>query len=120
MEIKLLKPEELTPEISEQIAELFSQLSPRKQLQAEEVLNGQNTIYLASIIESEKVFRSSDTRDFVFEGGEDYELLLTMSPDQWERCSGIGELSEIGVVEAGDGQVLLDGETLEAKGWDPF
>jgi thiamine-monophosphate kinase len=56
-------------------------------------------------------------------GGEEYELLFTVRPGTRvpERFEGL-RLTRIGrMVETGpSGQVELDGELLEAKGWDHF
>lgn len=53
--------------------------------------------------------------DRVLHGGEDHALLATL-PASAPLPEGV---LEIGVVEAGEG-VTLDGEPLEARGWDPF
>lgn len=56
-------------------------------------------------------------------GGEDYELLFTVSPEFGEVISGIAEISLIGIMtEAGDGNQLefADRSTapMEAGGWN--
>lgn len=53
--------------------------------------------------------------DRVLHGGEDHALLATL-PASAPLPGGV---LEIGVVEVGEG-VTLDGEQLEARGWDPF
>lgn len=53
--------------------------------------------------------------EHVLHGGEDHALLATMPADA-ALPDGV---REIGAVVAGDG-VTLDGEPLEARGWDPY
>lgn len=61
-------------------------------------------------------------RDFVLHGGEEYQLLFTGNFEEAElaRLNAVAPVTEIGVVEAGEGVRLReDGEetVLEAKGW---
>lgn len=61
------------------------------------------------------------------DGGDDYELLFTVSPQnekQLRRAPGFAELTPIGRIERGD-KIVLVGEDGQAKplisgGWDPF
>ncbi|QSO46988.1 thiamine-phosphate kinase [Alicyclobacillus mengziensis] len=73
--------------------------------------------------------RGTDTLDYAFYGGEDYQLVGTASPFQFARilarCESIGiSVQQIGRVEAGDGVVaeFPDGrlDVISAKGYNHF
>ena len=60
-------------------------------------------------------------------GGEDYELLFTVSPRNVKHlraAPGFSQLKAIGEVTRGKSVVLMDKEGtkqhLEPRGWDPF
>jgi thiamine-monophosphate kinase len=58
-------------------------------------------------------------------GGEDYELLFTIAPADFEKIRNLPEITVIGHITApGDGQNLVtpDGQTIKltAQGWDAF
>ena len=66
-----------------------------------------------------------DIWKFVFNGGEDYELVFTMAPDDFKALqAAYPAVTQIGTVRAGEGRVFLrhDGqETLLAPtGWTHF
>ncbi|MBS7610974.1 thiamine-phosphate kinase [Candidatus Bathyarchaeota archaeon] len=61
----------------------------------------------------------------LYGGGEEYELLLAVKPDMWAEAVKTvknvgGMLYKIGVVEEGSGVYTVDGEKIEAKGWEHF
>jgi thiamine-monophosphate kinase len=61
------------------------------------------------------------TLEQALHGGEDYELLFTAPPrvpvpEEFERLP----LTKIGVMRRGRTGVTLDGQPLEALGWDHF
>ncbi len=61
----------------------------------------------------------------LYEGGEEYELLLAIKPDMWTEAlrtvkSIGGSLYRIGVVEEGSGVYTVEGVRIEAKGWEHF
>ena len=63
--------------------------------------------------------------NFVFNGGEDYELVFTMAPDDFKALQqAYPDVTPIGTVRAGDGRVLLQHDGKESvllpKGWDHF
>lgn len=63
--------------------------------------------------------------NYVFNGGEDYELIFTMEPaDFYSLQSEYSDVTKIGVVRSGNGDVLLvDGDTesiLAPTGWTHF
>lgn len=63
--------------------------------------------------------------NYVFNGGEDYELIFTMEPaDFLSLQSEYSDVTKIGVVRSGNGDVLLvDGDTesiLAPTGWTHF
>jgi thiamine-monophosphate kinase len=71
--------------------------------------------------------RHLDPLQLALNGGEDYELLFTVSPKnekRLRRAPGFAELTPIGLVERGKKVVLVgtDGKTkpLVSGGWDPF
>ena len=58
-------------------------------------------------------------------GGEDYELLFTSSAKNKENIKKIAEknklnLSIIGEVKNGNGEIMVDGSLTDPKGWDHF
>ena len=62
---------------------------------------------------------------FALSGGEDYELLFTINPNDWKKLSDSKAVTVIGEVnEAADGICLQDKSGKEhlinSKGWDPF
>lgn len=63
---------------------------------------------------------------FALTGGEDYELLLTASPEDCEALNAVLDipLTKIGAVVPGDNVTVLDAQglelTLPAAGWDHF
>lgn len=72
---------------------------------------------------SEKM--QKDIWKFVFNGGEDYELVFTMAPDDFAKLQTLySDVTKIGFVRAGTGRVLLrhdGGETvLPPTGWTHF
>lgn len=59
----------------------------------------------------------------LYEGGEEYELLIAVRPDMWsEAVKAVknvgGRLYRIGVVSEGIGVYKADGSKVEAKGWE--
>ena len=63
--------------------------------------------------------------NYVFNGGEDYELIFTMEPADFHSLqSEYSDVTKIGVVRSGNGDVLLvDGDTesiLAPTGWTHF
>jgi thiamine-monophosphate kinase len=61
----------------------------------------------------------------LYEGGEEYELLLAIKPDMWTEAlrtvkSIGGSLYRIGIVEEGNGVYTAKGVRVEAKGWEHF
>lgn len=61
----------------------------------------------------------------LYEGGEEYELLLAVRPDMWsEAVKAVknigGNLYRIGIVSEGLGVYKADGSRVEAKGWEHF
>lgn len=59
----------------------------------------------------------------LYEGGEEYELLLTVKPEMWveavKAVKGVGgSLYKIGTVQRGEGVYTADGKTIEARGWE--
>ncbi|MCS7097758.1 MAG: thiamine-phosphate kinase [Candidatus Methanomethyliaceae archaeon] len=69
---------------------------------------------------------SLNPMDLALYGGEEYELILTIKRDEWNRAmeiaKGIGcNLIKIGEVEAGRGVVLIKGNreiVIPSKGWE--
>jgi len=64
-------------------------------------------------------------QDFALGGGEDYELLFTSSAKNKENIKKIAEknklnLSIIGEVKNGNGEIMVDGSLTDPKGWDHF
>jgi len=72
-----------------------------------------------------KVIFPEEYKNFALGGGEDYELLFTASPNNQENIQKIAEknelnLSIIGEVNNGNGEIMLDGSLTDPKGWDHF
>ena len=72
-----------------------------------------------------KVIFPEEYKNFALGGGEDYELLFTASPNNQENIKKIAEknelnLSVIGEVNNGNGEIMLDGSLTDPKGWDHF
>ena len=72
-----------------------------------------------------KIIFPQEYKNFALGGGEDYELLFTASPGNNENIKKIAEknelnLSIIGEVENGNGEIALDGSLTDPKGWDHF
>ncbi len=72
-----------------------------------------------------KVIFPQEYKNFALSGGEDYELLFTASPNNKENIKKIAKknelnLSIIGEVKNGNGEIMLDGSLTEPKGWDHF
>ena len=72
-----------------------------------------------------KVIFPQEYKNFALGGGEDYELLFTASPNNKENIKKIAEknelnLSIIGEVKNGNGEIMLDGSLTDPKGWDHF
>jgi len=66
-----------------------------------------------------------ECKNFALGGGEDYELLFTASPNNQENIKKIAKknelnLSIIGEVNNGNGEIMLDGSLTDPKGWDHF
>jgi len=59
---------------------------------------------------------SEDTFDWILNGGEDHFFIATVDPKYRSKDLGI----EIGIVEAGDGEVRLDAKQVEIKGYQHF
>ena len=59
---------------------------------------------------------SEDTFDWILNGGEDHFFIATVDPKYRSKDLGI----EIGIVEAGDGEVRLDTKEVEIKGYQHF
>jgi len=59
---------------------------------------------------------SEDTFDWILNGGEDHFFIATVDPKYRSKDLGI----EIGIVEAGDGEVRLDAKEVEIKGYQHF
>ena len=64
-------------------------------------------------------------KNFALSGGEDYELLFTSPPNNKENIKKIAEknelnLSIIGEVKNGNGEIMVDGSLTAPKGWDHF
>ena len=64
-------------------------------------------------------------KNFALSGGEDYELLFTSPPNNKENIKKIAEknelnLSIIGEVKNGNGEIMVDGSLTDPKGWDHF
>ncbi len=58
-------------------------------------------------------------------GGEDYELLFTISPEQYEKIKGIPEIKQIGQINKNKSErhlILSGGDTIElsSQGWNPL
>ena len=71
--------------------------------------------------------RSLSPLELALNGGEDYELLFTVSPRNWgrlRRAARFSELTEIGEVRDGSELMLIQNDgvarPLVAGGWDPF
>ena len=72
-----------------------------------------------------KVIFPEEYKNYALGGGEDYELLFTASPNNQENIKKIAEknelnLSIIGEVNNGNGEIMLDGSLTDPKGWDHF
>ena len=72
-----------------------------------------------------KVIFPEEYKNFALGGGEDYELLFTSSPNNQENIKKIAEKNElnmsiIGEVNNGNGEIMLDGSLTDPKGWDHF
>jgi len=72
-----------------------------------------------------KVIFPEEYKNFALGGGEDYELLFTASPNNQGNIKRIAEknelnLSIIGEVNNGNGEIMLDGSLTDPKGWDHF
>ena len=72
-----------------------------------------------------KVIFPQEYKNFALGGGEDYELLFTASPNNKKNIKKIAEknelnLSIIGEVKNGNGEIMLDGSLTDPKGWDHF
>jgi len=72
-----------------------------------------------------KVIFPQKYKNFALSGGEDYELLFTASPNNKENIKKIAKknelnLSIIGEVKNGNGEIMLDGSLTDPKGWDHF
>jgi len=72
-----------------------------------------------------KIVFPEEYKNFALGGGEDYELLFTASPNNQENIKKIAEknelnLSIIGEVNNGNGEIMLDGSLTDPKGWDHF
>jgi thiamine-monophosphate kinase len=58
-------------------------------------------------------------------GGEDYELLFTVAPGDVEKVEALGErgdlpqLARIGLIETGEGELLLESEEGERSALKP-
>ena len=66
-----------------------------------------------------------ECKNFALGGGEDYELLFTASPHNQENIKKIAKknelnLSIIGEVNNGNGEIMLDGSLTDPKGWEHF
>lgn len=59
---------------------------------------------------------SEDAFDWILNGGEDHFFIATVDPKYRSKDLGI----EIGIVEAGDGEVRLDTKEVEIKGYQHF
>lgn len=59
---------------------------------------------------------SEDTFDWILNGGEDHFFIATVDPKYRSKDLGI----EIGIVEAGNGEVRLDAKEVEIKGYQHF
>lgn len=56
-------------------------------------------------------------------GGDDYELLLVIAPEDWPQVQAFGGITAIGVFTEGQGVSVLDGGVLipwERAGWQHF
>jgi len=72
-----------------------------------------------------KIVFPEEYKNYALGGGEDYELLFTASPNNQENIQKIAEknelnLSIIGEVNNGNGEIMLDGSLTDPKGWDHF
>ena len=72
-----------------------------------------------------KVIFPEEYKNYALGGGEDYELLFTASPNNQENIKKIAEKNElnmsiIGEVNNGNGEIMLDGSLTDPKGWDHF
>ena len=72
-----------------------------------------------------KVIFPQEYKNFALGGGEDYELLFTASPNNKKNIKKIAEknelnLSIIGEVKNGNGEIMVDGSLTDPKGWDHF
>ena len=59
---------------------------------------------------------SEDAFDWILNGGEDHFFIATVDPKYRSKDLGI----EIGIVEAGNGEVRLDAKEVEIKGYQHF
>jgi thiamine-monophosphate kinase len=59
---------------------------------------------------------SEDTFDWILNGGEDHFFIATVDPKYRSKDLGI----EVGIVEAGNGEVRLDAKEVEIKGYQHF
>ena len=71
--------------------------------------------------------RRLDPLRLALDGGEDYELLFTVPPQNLKRLQdapGFSELAAIGQVERGQGITVIETDgrewRLKPGGWDPF
>ena len=67
----------------------------------------------------------TDSLNWAFTGGEDYELAGTISPKNWEKIKGSHPVTEIGIVcDKGAGQVFIKSKNetvlMIPKGYDHF
>ena len=81
--------------------------------------------YLDNMYTKTKLFTGKDIWKFVFNGGEDYELVFTMAPDDFQALQAVyPAVTPIGTVRQGPGRVLLrhDGgeQVLPPTGWTHF
>lgn len=83
-------------------------------------------IPVASEVEEFSKMHKLDVEKLVlYEGGEEYELLLAIKSDMWVEALRTvknvgGTLYRIGIVEEGSGVYTVDGVKIEAKGWEHF
>ena len=91
---------------------------------------------LGCMLYEDKIPLAEDTRQAAFKfnldptacalsGGEDYELLFTISQDDYDKIKDIGEISVIGyMTEPGEGAHIYtkggNKHPLTAQGWNPF